>query len=152
MDKKPEFRDVRFMSAAEKGGVLEDWEAFLQNGLESRYFTKRLYEHLIQHCSFIAHYNRGGFYGQYFEEIRNTGGFINQFTDGITVEYGRTGWLDGDYADVNRAMCEVMKEYGPGLKSTLEKAIEVEDIQIALELLSRHGKKCRIEDGDHDVQ
>jgi hypothetical protein len=147
-ERKQEFRDVRFMTAAEKAGVLDDWERFLEQGFEMQYFTKPLYDHLIQHCSFIAHYDRGGFHDHYFGEKRNTGSFISQFTDGVSAEYGMTYWLRGDCADINEAMCDVMRKYAPDLKRKLERAIEVEDIQIALELLARHGKKCRIVDDE----
>ena len=51
-----EFRDVQFMSAAQKTTVLRAWIRFLKSGLRFDQFTKALYDHLIQHCSFIAHY------------------------------------------------------------------------------------------------
>ena len=51
------FRDVRFLSAREKELVLKAWVRFLKRGLCWEDFTKRLYEHLHLHCSFVAHYN-----------------------------------------------------------------------------------------------
>jgi hypothetical protein len=54
-----EFQDVRFMSAAQKTTVLRAWIRFLKSGLRCDQFTKALYDHLIQHCSFIAHYVEG---------------------------------------------------------------------------------------------
>ncbi len=44
------------MSAAQKTTVLRAWIRFLKSGLRFDQFTKALYDHLIQHCSFIAHY------------------------------------------------------------------------------------------------
>ena len=55
------------------------------------HFTKRLYEHLHLHCSFIAHYNRLGFYAEYFERGEDTARFLSQFDsrgDCRSVEYG----------------------------------------------------------------
>ena len=54
-----EFRDVQFMSAAQKATILRAWVRFLKSGLQFEQFTKALYNHLIQHCSFIAHYVEG---------------------------------------------------------------------------------------------
>jgi len=143
-----EFRDVEFMPAKEKGLVLKQWERFIESGFERKYFTNRLYNHLIQHCSFIAHYNRGGFYDTYFSEKRNTGKFIDQFTDGVSVEYGMDYWLRGDYDDINPAMCEVMGKYAPGLKRAFDDAIEEEDLDIARSLLAKHGKRFSIEEDE----
>ena len=56
-----QLHDSKFMSAAEKSKVLKHWEMFLSSGLEKDKFTKALYEHLINHCSFIAHYDIHGF-------------------------------------------------------------------------------------------
>ena len=98
-------KDVKFMSSAEKQKVLRQWELFLESGLIEQKFTRSLYNHLIQHCSFIAHYNPDGFYSVYFGEKRNTGRFIDQFTSGISAEYGMDYWLRGDYDDINPAMC-----------------------------------------------
>ena len=71
-------------------------------------FSKRLYEHLYLHCSFIAHYDRGGFYATYFDRGEDTMHFLSQLDKGVggrSVEYGGA-WIAGDYADLNRAMVE----------------------------------------------
>ena len=67
------------MSAAQKTTVLRAWIRFLKSGLRFDQFTKALYDHLIQHCSFIAHYNRAGFYSHYFEAGDSTAFFLSQF-------------------------------------------------------------------------
>lgn len=56
---EPQFSDERFMSADEKRKVLRAWIRFLRNGCQKTQFTHDLYHHLIQHCSFIAHYVEG---------------------------------------------------------------------------------------------
>jgi len=88
------------MSAAEKTRTLRAWTRFLNNRLQFEQFTKGLYNHLIQHCSFIAHYDRAGFYSCYFEAGDSIARFISQFdTRGpcTSVEYGGRLWLSGDY-------------------------------------------------------
>lgn len=142
------FRDEEFMTASEKAQVFRDWEGFIESGFERRHFTDRLYKHLTLHCSFIAHYNIDGFYDVYFNEKRNTGRFIDQFTSGISSEYNMDHWLRGSYGDINNAMCNVMRKYSPDLKKRLAREIEREDISIARELLAKHGKNFKIEDED----
>lgn len=142
------FSDVEFMSGKEKRSVLKDWERFIESGFERKHFTNRLYKHLTLHCSFIAHYNIEGFYSVYFDEKRNTGRFMDQFTTGVSTEYGMTYWLKGDYEDINQAMCKVMQKYAPDLSKKLTREVEEEDIIIAKTLLAKHGKKFRIEEDD----
>lgn len=102
-----EFRDVKFMSAAQKTTALRAWIRFLKSGLQFEHFTNALYDHLIQHCSFIAHYNRAGFYSHYFHAGDSIVRFLSQFDSRgpcLSVEYGDRRWLSGDYADINLAM------------------------------------------------
>jgi hypothetical protein len=108
-------KSTKFMSAEEKGKVLKDWQRFIENDFDKAKFTKRLYNHLIQHCSFIAHYNQGGFYGTYFEDPEDTMKFIKQFDREqgcVSIEYGMTYWLNNDdYRDINTAMVETLEPY-----------------------------------------
>ena len=119
-----EFRGVRFMTAAEKQKVLRQWKRFLKSGFEARLFMKSLYHHLIQHCSFIAHYNLGGFYGVYFEDPSATQRFLDQFDRSkgcLSVEYGYAWWInDEDYRDVNNAMVDAAAELLPTLRRMLK--------------------------------
>jgi len=104
-----EFKDTQFLSAKGKEKVLRDWRRFLRDGLKFSEFTENLYNHLIQHCEFIAHYDRQGFYATYFVEPEDTIRFFSQFDKekgNRSVEYGVTWWLQGDYEDINKAMIE----------------------------------------------
>src|SRR5437867_6119728 len=56
------FGDARFMSAREKDLALKAWVRFLKHGLRFADFSDRLYRHLTLHASFIAHYDRAGFF------------------------------------------------------------------------------------------
>ena len=137
-----EFRDVRLMSAAQKTTVLRAWIRFLKCGLRFDQFTKALYDHLIQHCSFIAHYNRAGFYNHYFEAGDSTAFFLSQFDSRgrcLSVEYGGRHWLSGDYEDLNRAMIAEGEPIIPSLLDTARRKQEAADIDTATALLAKHG-------------
>jgi len=103
------------MPAEEKEKVLKDWKRFIESDFSKANFTKSLYQHLIQHCEFIAHFNQYGFYDTYFEDPEDTLKFIKQFDKSqgcLSVEYGMTYWLNSDdYKDINTAMVEVMEPY-----------------------------------------
>ena len=110
------FTDEQFMTAKEKELTLKSWERFLKNGLRKQDFTKRLYQYLTLHCSFIAHYSIHGFYNVYFEDDKAaTRRFLNQFLTGVSTEYGMTYWTTGSCSDLNRAMMTVAQKYAPGL-------------------------------------
>jgi hypothetical protein len=119
-----EFKDVRFMTAAEKKRVLRQFVRFLKSGFEARLFMKSLYHHLIQHCSFIAHYNLGGFYAVYFVDPSDTQRFLDQFDRSkgcVSVEYGYAWWInDEDYRDINNAMVDAAAGMLPTLRGMLK--------------------------------
>ena len=118
-----EFKDARFMTAAEKKRVLRQWKLFLKSGFEARLFMKSLYHHLTQHCSFICHYNVGGFYGVYFEDPSANQRFLDQFDRSkgcLSIEYGYAWWInDEDYRDINNAMVDATTGLLPELRHML---------------------------------
>lgn len=88
---KHSFRDAPFMSGREKALVLKAWVRFLRRGLRDADFSGRLYRHLINHCSFIAYYDRAGFYDTYFAAGEDAARFLSQFDARggcSSVEYG----------------------------------------------------------------
>jgi len=136
--------DSRFMLAEAKRKVLKQWEAFLKSGYAREKFTKPLYEHLIQHCSFIAHYDINGFYATYFESGDDTAHFLSQFdgSNGIpkSIEYGMTYWFtDPDYHDINSEMVRIAGKYIPVLVRQAKAQQRHNDIQVAKTLLAKHG-------------
>lgn len=136
--------DVKFMTAKEKERVLRAWEGFLKSGCARAHFSKSLYHHLMQHCSFIAHYDINGFYSTYFDEGEDTVRFLSQFDNrnGMpkSVEYGWTYWYtDPDYGDLNSEMCNVASKYIPLLvKIAQHNQVEVDTLR-AKRLLAKHG-------------
>jgi hypothetical protein len=90
-----------------------------------RRFTKRLYEHLIQHCSYIAHFCRRGFYQTYFADPEALQRFLDQFDrlkGCVSTEYGMTYWIrDGndvsqEYYDLNNALVDAIADMLPALR------------------------------------
>src|SRR5713226_8440132 len=137
-----EFRGTEFMSAAEKSATLRAWVRFLKSDMRFDQFTKALYNHLIQHCSFIAHYDRAGFYGHYFETGDTASRFLSQFDARgacASVEYGAHHWLSGDYEDINRAMIAEAAVFVPALLEASGRKQKAADIAIAVALLTKHG-------------
>jgi hypothetical protein len=138
------FRDAEFMSAREKTLVLKAWVRFLKNGLREEDFSDRLYQHLHLHCSFIAHYNRAGFYATYFENGEDTMRFLSQFDkrgECRSVEHGP--WLSGDYEDLNRAMIEEASRYIPTLMDEASGNAKEADLAEARRLAAKHGFKIQ---------
>jgi hypothetical protein len=136
------FRDSPFMSARDKALVLKAWVRFLKSGLRYAYFTKLLYHHLMQHCSFIAHYDRYGFFTTYFEQGEDAARFLSQFDargECRSVEYGGGYWISGEYEDINRAMVEEGKAYIPSLIDRVHADQREADIATARALLRKHG-------------
>ena len=139
-----EFKDVEFMTAKEKELVVKRWETFLKGGCQRKNFTKALYNHLIQHCSFIAHYDIDGFFGTYFENGEDKAHFLKQFDNrnGIpkSVEYGMIYWYTAsDYSDINSEMCRVASKYIPQLTASAEAQQRDADIAKASALFGKHG-------------
>ena len=136
------FKDAEFMTAEEKKKVLKNWERFLSNGFQWNNFTSRLYEHLHLHCSFIAHYNRAGFYATYFEQPDDTAKFLKQFDkdyDCVSIELGMRVWLSGDCQDLNQAMCETAERYKAAIYARCGYEEKERDIKLADMLLAKHG-------------
>src|SRR6266852_541408 len=135
------FHDARFMSAREKELVLKAWVRFLKRGLRLEDFTDRLYQHLHLHCSFIAHYNRTGFYAEYFENGEDTTRFLSQFDkrgECLSVEYAGS-WFDGEYEDLRRAMVEEASAYIPALMDQASGKAKETDLAEARRLAAKHG-------------
>lgn len=145
-------QDTQFMSADEKRRVLRQWERFLAGGMNWEQFSKGLYDHLIQHCSFIAHYDRAGFYSTYFQSGEDRACFLSQFdqrqaeANGVppSVEYWGTWWADGDYADINLEMIRVASRYIPALLDRAKDSQRAANVAEAKRLLAKHGLKASV--------
>ncbi len=143
---KGALHDARFMPVAVKSKVLKQWEKFLESGCSREKFTKPLYNHLIMHCSFIAHYDIHGFYATYFERGDDTVHFLSQFDDSKgmpkSIEYHMTYWLtDEEYYDINSEMVRIASKFIPVLIKKAKALQKSHDIAMATALLAKHGLK-----------
>ncbi len=136
-------KDVQFMTAKEKGMVLKQWKTFIKNGFKQKHFTQRLYIYLTLHCSFIAHFDRRGFYATYFSEPNGTARFLAQFDREkgcVSVEYRTSSWATNpDYSDLNGEMCNVVELYKKAIYKACHDEERRRDIETAKGLLARHG-------------
>ena len=145
--------DTKFMTAEEKKKVLKQWEAFLESGCKKERFTKLLYHHLIDHCSFIAHYDINGFYSTYFESGDDILYFLAQFDDSKgptrSIEFGMAWNCHEDYRDINSEMVRIAGKYIPLLTKQANARQKDADIAQAKCLLARHG--IELKEGDINV-
>lgn len=139
------FSDEQFMSAEEKRTVLRAWIRFLKSNCAESQFTEALYHHLSLHCSFIAHYNRLGFYEYYFRVASpDIFRFLDQFDSakpGRSAEMGDTLWLMPRMtgSDLNQAMREAATPYIAQLRLQFKEQQRQAEINLAAMLLARHG-------------
>ena len=144
MNFSPDFIDEPFMSGKEKEVVLNAWTRFLKNECKFHDFTDALYRHLTLHCSFIAHYDRRGFYDFYFATPgASTIRFIDQFDptqQGISAEIGMTYWLNGPTgADLNRAMRQASAPYASKLRELFVLDRKQRDLAQAMAIAAKYG-------------
>jgi len=137
-----QFTDTEFMTAQEKATVLRAWARFLRGGLREEQFSKALYHHLTLHCSFIAHYDRAGFYATYFVRPETVRDFFTQFDNRgpcLSVEYGMDYWKNGEYADLASAMIAEASPLIPAIVESANRAEREADLTLAKSLLAKHG-------------
>lgn len=135
------FKDVQFMTAKQKQQVFNAWKRFIKGGFKFEQFSDALYKHLSLHCSFIAHYNRGGFWETYFQNPQDTAKFFTQFdrTKGCeSVEYGMN-WIRGDYEDLNNALVDFVQPLLAIIYTQCGNEERDHDISAAKRLLEKHG-------------
>lgn len=131
------FKSVKFMTAEEKEKVLKNWKQFIKNDFKEKFFTKRLYNHLTLHCSFIAHYDQAGFYSTYFRNAEDTLRFVRQFDEDLnysSAEYGMDYWIKGDFRDLHLAMCQEIEKIKEELYKRLREKTK-QDILSQIHLL-----------------
>jgi len=139
------FKDTKFMTSFEKDKVLDDWEKFLKSEFDPQFFTDELYQHLTLHAGFIAHFNRGGFYNNYFQNAENTLRFLKMFdADGEmkSAEYGDDFWLsDNTAGDLNKGMIIAFTPLKKKIYLTLNNESLSEDQQELAELQKKVEEK-----------
>ena len=135
------------LRGVERGPALvRQWEAFLAGNFAWARFTKLVYHTLTLECGFIAHFNRAGFYGVYFDgHADDARRFITQFVTGDHAELGGTWWLDRPdsiglfrcYAP--KAMCAIMRRHAHRLRGIVDTMERSRDLALVQSLAAKHG-------------
>lgn len=142
--KEIKFKDAEFLTAKEKEHVYKDFVKFVENGFQIEQFTKKLYDHLHLHCGFIAHYDKTGFYANYFKEPEDTKSFMEHF-DRDNRNFNNY-ILHGDYEDITTAFCDFIDDVKSSIYERCRNSEKVRDVETAMNLLKKHSVKFTIED------
>lgn len=62
--------------------ISKSFSKFVVSGFQESLFTKKIYDYLYLHCSFIAYYGKRQFYRKYFNNLEGFNNFLNIFKYG----------------------------------------------------------------------
>lgn len=130
------------MSAKQKSTSWNNFKRIIDSRDISK-LQKTLYEHLICHCGFIAHYNIHGFKDEYsgYDFKR----FIEHFDRNNKYNqppYVNLVWLyDKDYADINGLMVDYVTSRAPMIYQELENKRNNAELELMYKLAEKHGVK-----------
>jgi hypothetical protein len=94
-----EFTPTQWDTAQDKARFANQFVSFIHSGFNARFFTDRFYRRLSQTFGHIAHYNRGGFWAEFFTSTEDIVRFLEQ-----TLAYPCYGDPEWTYSDVERAL------------------------------------------------
>jgi hypothetical protein len=135
------FTDTKFMTAKEKELTVKAFDKFVKALSETRLgelsygsscmgmnelckkFSKRLYNHLIQHEGFIAHYDRFGFFATYFDDMNMLLKFLKQWDEDFGFVPAELGSFNRDYQDVREEFRKIIKKYKPAIVKLYSRSI-----------------------------
>jgi len=122
------FGDTEFLKAGDKRRILARWQRFVKSGFEQNHFSDALYKHLSLHCGYIAHYNRDGFYGEYWRKnVAQHAATFGMVSGPVPASFHN--WerflkafsIWGDYTDINTDMMYVLDNEFRALQEQLER-------------------------------
>ena len=132
------YSDTKFFTAKQKERAYRCFARVLRERDISK-MDKNLYEHLIQHCGFIAHYSIHGFKAEY--SGRNFRRFVERFDRNSRVFAGWNHWVGGEYADVNNDMVDLATAMAPQIYAELDVAEKVAEIRLCKAIAEKYGLK-----------
>ncbi len=98
--------NILYLSTEGKEIFLKDRSRFNERYFKLARFTNRIYDHLIQHCEFIARYNKRGVLRDVLFGSRRPLTF-DRDAGCISVEYNMKHLLTAEgYSDINTAMAQ----------------------------------------------
>lgn len=136
------------MSAKEKERANRQWQLLIKaiekEGLGEHLLTRfpeALYHHLMQHCGFIAHYNRRGFFDTYFLRGSDLRIFLQHFDSRHSYFSMQCYGGYADYKDLAEAMLEFVKPRLPALYQQANGADRTRELSLAQLLAQKHGRQ-----------
>jgi len=121
------FTPTQWDTAQDKAAFASQFVRFIQSDFALKHFTDKFYRRLSNTFGHIAHYNRGGFWAEFFTTTADMVRFLEQ-----TLQhpcYGDPAWT---YSDVERSLQawlraeDVMDRYLQRLAEETEKAERTE--------------------------
>ena len=94
-----QFTPTQWDTTQNKAAFAKQFMRFLRSDFAAKHFTERFYRRLSNTFGNIAHYNRGGFWAEFFTSTADKVRFLEQ-----TLQhpcYGDPGWT---YSDVERVL------------------------------------------------
>ena len=101
------FVPSKHSDANEKASFANNLMDFVESGFEERKFTKALYQRLTLSYGFIAHYNREGFWSEYFTRSEDKAEFLARI-----LRHPCHGDPDFTYSDVEKAVQARIRHMG----------------------------------------
>ena len=102
-----QFTPTQWDTAQDKVRFVKQFVRFVESDFAAQHFTDRFYRRLSSTFGNIAHYNRAGFWDEFFTTTANKVRFLEQ-----TLQhpcYGDSAWT---YSDVERALQQWLRASG----------------------------------------
>lgn len=134
-----DFRDERYMSAQQKYKAYKKFKSVIEKR-DINLMDKNLYEHLHLHCGYIAHYDINGFKATYSEPKD----FLEFCENFLILNTDRISWRSmEEYADVQRAMIEVLEQHIDQIRKEVENHETEQELKLLRLLAAKHGVKIQ---------
>ena len=101
------FTPTQWSTAEDKAAFAKQFIRFVQSDFAAKHFTDKFYRRLSNTFGNIAHYDRGGFWNEFFTSTADKVRFLEQ-----TLQhpcYGDPAWT---FSDVERALQALLKADG----------------------------------------
>jgi hypothetical protein len=101
------FTPTKWDTAEDKAAFAKRFVRFVQSGFAAQHFTDKFYRRLSNTFGHIAHYDRGGFWSEFFTTTADKVRFLEQ-----TLQwpcYGDPAWT---YSDVETALQAWLRDEG----------------------------------------
>ena len=96
-----EFKDGKFTSAEDKSMIFKAYKRFVESGFKEAHFPERLYKYLSLNFSFIAHFNRDGFFSVRFLDPRGRKETFDMISGASQWNFNKE---NADCYDLNKAV------------------------------------------------